>query len=120
MKSNMFVVIFKKVCKGIMILQAQSAFDSLSLMSFSVLVGSPVKDTVLTNDRWCDNGCKCHHGGTFTCTDRYNPGIVCSLAFCFTVYTVFVEHILGLLEVTVLCFCTNCFNLPVPHITQEC
>ena len=77
--------------KGIMILQAQSTFDSLSLMSFSVFVGSPVKDTVLTNDRWCDNGCKCHHGGTFTCTDRYNPGIVCSLAFCFTVYIV--EHI---------------------------
>ena len=38
------------------------------------LLLSPVKDTVVTNDRWCDNGCACHHGGVFTCNDRYNPG----------------------------------------------
>lgn len=31
---------------------------------------SPVKGIVLTNDRWCDNGCKCHHGGTFTFIDQ--------------------------------------------------
>ncbi|KAM7452402.1 Tissue alpha-L-fucosidase [Porites harrisoni] len=35
---------------------------------------SPVKDTVVTNDRWCSNGCSCHHGGVYTCSDRYNPG----------------------------------------------
>ncbi|KAL9983927.1 hypothetical protein ACROYT_G006173 [Oculina patagonica] len=35
---------------------------------------SPVKDTVVTNDRWCNNGCLCHHGGVYTCHDRYNPG----------------------------------------------
>ncbi|KAK3612044.1 hypothetical protein CHS0354_021727 [Potamilus streckersoni] len=34
---------------------------------------SPVKDTVVTNDRW-GWGCTCHHGGYFTCSDRYNPG----------------------------------------------
>jgi len=34
---------------------------------------SPVKDTVVTNDRW-GNGCGCKHGGYFTCSDRYNPG----------------------------------------------
>ncbi|KAK8767843.1 hypothetical protein V5799_005377, partial [Amblyomma americanum] len=34
---------------------------------------SPVKDTVVTNDRWCQ-GCQCKHGGYFTCDDRYNPG----------------------------------------------
>ena len=28
----------------------------------------------MTNDRWCDNGCRCHHGGVLTCGDRYNPG----------------------------------------------
>lgn len=43
---------------------------------------SPVKDTVVTNDRWgTDTGCK--HGGFFTCRDRYNPGkiiVVCSLS----------------------------------------
>lgn len=35
---------------------------------------SPVKDTIVTNDRWCSNGCACHHGGVYTCHDRYNPG----------------------------------------------
>ncbi|XP_048252457.1 alpha-L-fucosidase-like [Haliotis rufescens] len=36
---------------------------------------SPVKDTVVTNDRWgSDTGCK--HGGFFTCSDRYNPGFL--------------------------------------------
>ncbi|KAK3612039.1 hypothetical protein CHS0354_021720 [Potamilus streckersoni] len=34
---------------------------------------SPVKDTVVTNDRW-GWGCLCQHGGFLTCTDRYNPG----------------------------------------------
>ncbi|XP_029452378.1 plasma alpha-L-fucosidase [Rhinatrema bivittatum] len=34
---------------------------------------SPVRDTVVTNDRWGQN-CICKHGGFYTCTDRYNPG----------------------------------------------
>ncbi|XP_076109079.1 alpha-L-fucosidase-like [Mytilus galloprovincialis] len=34
---------------------------------------SPVKDTVVTNDRW-GFGIPCKHGGFFTCIDRYNPG----------------------------------------------
>ena len=34
---------------------------------------SPVKDTVVTNDRW-GYGCACKHGGYYTCQDRYNPG----------------------------------------------
>ncbi|XP_052075492.1 alpha-L-fucosidase-like [Mytilus californianus] len=34
---------------------------------------SPVKDTVVTNDRW-GHGCPCKHGGYFSCTDRFNPG----------------------------------------------
>lgn len=34
---------------------------------------SPVKDEVVTNDRWgTDTMCK--HGGFLTCTDRFNPG----------------------------------------------
>ena len=36
--------------------------------------GSPVKDTVVTNDRW-GSGISCHHGGYYTCSDRYNPGL---------------------------------------------
>ncbi|XP_013393623.1 alpha-L-fucosidase [Lingula anatina] len=35
---------------------------------------SPVKDYVVTNDRWGNNGIMCHHGGYYTCADRYNPG----------------------------------------------
>ncbi|XP_063297284.1 plasma alpha-L-fucosidase [Pelobates fuscus] len=34
---------------------------------------SPVRDTVVTNDRW-GSGCICKHGGYYTCADRYNPG----------------------------------------------
>ncbi|EFN72603.1 Plasma alpha-L-fucosidase [Camponotus floridanus] len=38
---------------------------------------SPVKDTVVVNDRWGSN-IPCHHGGFFTCTDRFNPGVLLS------------------------------------------
>ncbi|XP_033873253.3 plasma alpha-L-fucosidase [Acipenser ruthenus] len=34
---------------------------------------SPVRETVVTNDRW-GYGSICKHGGYYTCTDRYNPG----------------------------------------------
>ncbi|KAJ8291166.1 hypothetical protein GJAV_G00022170 [Gymnothorax javanicus] len=34
---------------------------------------SPVRETVVTNDRW-GYGTICKHGGYYTCTDRYNPG----------------------------------------------
>ncbi|XP_035733443.1 alpha-L-fucosidase-like [Vespa mandarinia] len=36
---------------------------------------SPVKNTVVVNDRWGTN-IPCHHGDFYTCTDRYNPGIL--------------------------------------------
>ncbi|XP_052780779.1 alpha-L-fucosidase-like isoform X3 [Mya arenaria] len=36
---------------------------------------SPVKDTIVTNDRW-GQGVTCHHGGFLTCSDRYNPGVL--------------------------------------------
>lgn len=35
---------------------------------------SPVKDTVVVNDRWGQN-ILCKHGDVYTCEDRYNPGI---------------------------------------------
>lgn len=35
---------------------------------------SPVKDTVVSNDRW-GSGVPCHHGDVYTCTDHYNPGM---------------------------------------------
>ncbi|KAJ7386265.1 Tissue alpha-L-fucosidase [Desmophyllum pertusum] len=36
---------------------------------------SPVRDTVVVNDRW-GVGDMCHHGGVYTCADRYNPGVL--------------------------------------------
>ncbi|CAB1459350.1 unnamed protein product [Pleuronectes platessa] len=33
---------------------------------------SPVKDEVVTNDRW-GLGCYCKHGGYYNCADRYSP-----------------------------------------------
>jgi len=36
---------------------------------------SPVKDTIVPNDRWgIDTWCK--HGGIFNCYDRYSPGVL--------------------------------------------
>ncbi|KAM9777739.1 plasma alpha-L-fucosidase [Neosynchiropus ocellatus] len=34
---------------------------------------SPVRDSVVTNDRW-GHGSICTHGGYYTCADRYQPG----------------------------------------------
>ncbi|XP_053123094.1 tissue alpha-L-fucosidase [Hemicordylus capensis] len=34
---------------------------------------SPVKDTVVVNDRWGIN-CSCHHGDFYNCQDKYKPG----------------------------------------------
>ncbi|XP_015586061.1 alpha-L-fucosidase [Cephus cinctus] len=36
---------------------------------------SPIKDTVVVNDRWGMN-IPCNHGDFYTCTDRYNPGVL--------------------------------------------
>ncbi|CAG5122115.1 unnamed protein product, partial [Candidula unifasciata] len=36
---------------------------------------SPVKDTVVVNDRWGKN-CSCHHGDVYTCGDKFNPGVL--------------------------------------------
>ncbi|XP_028819735.1 tissue alpha-L-fucosidase-like [Denticeps clupeoides] len=36
---------------------------------------SPVKDVVVTNDRW-GAGCACKHGGYYNCEDKYTPGVL--------------------------------------------
>ena len=43
--------------------------------SYITFLVSPVKNTVVVNDRW-GVGDMCHHGGTYTCADRYNPGML--------------------------------------------
>jgi alpha-L-fucosidase len=47
---------------------------------------SPVKDTVVVNDRW-GSGDGCRHGGYYTCSDRYNPGHLVTHKWedCFTI-----------------------------------
>ena len=49
-------------------------WDSLQFLSW-LYSSSPVKDSVVTNDRW-GVGVLCKHGDFFTCSDRYNPGVL--------------------------------------------
>ncbi|KAF2884223.1 hypothetical protein ILUMI_21958 [Ignelater luminosus] len=37
---------------------------------------SPVKNTVVVNDRWGSGDIICHHGDFYTCADRFNPGVL--------------------------------------------
>ena len=39
----------------------------------AVSICSPVKDTVVSNDRWGDET-MCKIGGVISCLDRFNPG----------------------------------------------
>ena len=43
-----------------------------------IVLFSPVKDTVVVNDRW-GGGTLCTHGDTFTCADKYHPGMFLNL-----------------------------------------
>ena len=42
------------------------------MTAMALLLHSPVKDTVVVNDRW-GKGIACTHGDYFTCNDRYHP-----------------------------------------------
>ncbi|CAF1685647.1 unnamed protein product [Rotaria magnacalcarata] len=47
---------------------------------------SPVRDTVVVNDRW-GSGIPCQHGDFYTCSDHYNPGHLVTHKWenCFTI-----------------------------------
>lgn len=47
-------------------------WDSLNFLAW-LYNDSPVKDTVVVNDRW-GGDTLCKHGGFLTCADRYQPG----------------------------------------------
>merc|ERR1712032_1233487 len=49
-------------------------WDTLQFLAW-LYSDSQVKDTVVTNDRW-GVGVLCKHGDFYTCSDRYNPGIL--------------------------------------------
>ena len=42
------------------------------IVNFFTMCCSPVKDTIVVNDRW-GVGTRCAHGDYFTCDDRYHP-----------------------------------------------
>lgn len=48
-------------------------WDSLNFLAW-LYNDSPVKDTIVVNDRW-GGDTLCKHGGYLTCADRYQPGI---------------------------------------------
>ncbi|XP_010167382.2 tissue alpha-L-fucosidase, partial [Antrostomus carolinensis] len=50
----------------------ESYWNSTSFLAW-LYNDSPIKDTVVVNDRWCNN-CSCHHGGYYNCADKYKPG----------------------------------------------
>lgn len=49
-------------------------WDSLNFLAW-LYNDSPVKDTIVVNDRW-GGDTLCKHGGFLTCADRYQPGII--------------------------------------------
>ncbi|XP_066591240.1 alpha-L-fucosidase isoform X2 [Prorops nasuta] len=51
-----------------------SYWDSKNFLTW-LYNSSPVKNSVVVNDRW-GRGIPCHHGDFYTCTDRFNPGIL--------------------------------------------
>ena len=57
----------------IWVLRAMDEIISTRPTSTDISSCSPVKDTIVTNDRW-GIGVTCHHGDFYTCSDRYNPG----------------------------------------------
>ena len=64
-------------------------FSCIRMTVVCLIYYSPVKDTVVVNDRWGKN-IRCKHGGFLNCNDRYNPGkmvgwIICIL-WCISQY----------------------------------
>lgn len=57
---------------------------------------SPVKETVVVNDRW-GTGLLCKHGDFYTCADRYNPGLFLEVPYSI-IETVNSNYFLFLIE----------------------
>ena len=81
---------------------SEMSFTFLHEICLFVSLHSPVKDTVVVNDRW-GVGCMCHHGGTYTCADRFNPGTMYHLTSAVT-SIVFFLHIAISFRITCVFF----------------
>ena len=71
----MFAYVCVYVCVSLLIFVCISwlGMSAPNLPIMHVLyIPSPVKDTVVVNDRW--GGTLCAHGDSFTCADKYHPG----------------------------------------------
>ena len=81
-----------------------------------VFVCSPVKDSVVVNDRW-GNNTRCKHGGFWNCQDHFDPGEASALLFLIhraacVRHTAFVSLPLNCLYQT-HCLCFTSTDLPV-------
>ena len=66
-----------------------SSIHAAHLCASVLSCSSPVKDKIVTNDRWGE-GIACHHGGYYTCTDRYDPGKFGDCLVCY--FAMLCEH----------------------------
>lgn len=79
----------QQICKNTMIDHSENIFFffkfffrcvfslwyNIDCLKFVCVNFSPVKDTVVVNDRWGYDS-RCKHGGFLSCDDRFNPGKV--------------------------------------------
>jgi len=70
---------------------------------------SPVRETVVTNDRW-GSGIACHHGGYYTCSDRYNPGRLLQFLYPFDEHSMFTARLMARLTDFFICYCLLCLG----------
>ena len=68
MRLDQFIIV------GDNFIQMFPLLQDLMKLSFHFFFYSPVKETVVTNDRWGNNDILCKHGDFYTCDDKYNPG----------------------------------------------
>lgn len=70
---NVITPLFKNLYKRTKKIQLVKPSCFKFHVQFRLYNDSPVRNTVVTNDRW-GIGTSCRHGDFLTCKDRYNPG----------------------------------------------
>ena len=80
---------------------------------------SPVRETVVTNDRW-GSGIACHHGGYYTCSDRYNPGSLLRFLYTFLEHSMLYSKIDGKATDVLICYLLIKVIMPLVRQVTEC